>query len=251
MGTKNTLATASLVGASRPSAELPAQPGIRRAWGLGSHGESPFPSSIPFRPCGNELCVSWSMLLHTQLMKNEIKQTTTMKICLCHSQKTGTFVFFGNIPAEKLTLLPAAECSKTLMGEKKEKYKWFIKNLLFMKAKRGAGRNTGVRTAITPGEATVQPFLCPRQHWDAGTALEPKQPRGPLRLRWAHRSSTAAVMGPDPPPWHCGWDGAVGQPEHLSLPRNWNKTFHLLVLTNVQCPQTLALTCVNHWNNLL
>jgi len=54
---------------------------------------------------------------------------------LLATRKPGTFGFLGNVPAEKLAPLPATECSKKLRGEKKEKYKWFIKNSLFMKAK--------------------------------------------------------------------------------------------------------------------
>lgn len=37
-----------------------------------------------------------------------------------------TFGFPGNSPEEKLAFLPAAECSKTLAGGKKETCKWVI-----------------------------------------------------------------------------------------------------------------------------
>lgn len=75
---------------------------------------------------------------------------------LLTSRRAGTFGFLGSGPAEQLAFPQETECSKKLTGEKK-KYKWFIKNLLFMKVKRGASRN---RAAVTERPSEAQLLFC-------------------------------------------------------------------------------------------
>lgn len=75
---------------------------------------------------------------------------------LLTSRRAGTFGFLGSSPAEQLAFLQEPECSKKLTGEKK-KYKWFIKNLLFMKVKRGASRN---RAEVTERPSEAQLLFC-------------------------------------------------------------------------------------------
>lgn len=143
------------------------------------------------------------------------------------TRKPGTFGFLGNIPAEKLASLPAAECSKKLMGGKKEKYKRFIKNLLFMKAKGGAGRNAGVRVAATPSQGTGQPSSSLTFHPRPGSSPSPS-PAAP-RVPAAASQGRGCRRTPAPQP-------AQGDGRSCCL-------------CNPPFPQTLPSCCTSHWNN--
>lgn len=114
-------------------------------------------------------------------------------------------------------------------GREERNYKCFIKNLLFMKAKCGAGRSTGVRDALMPNEATVQLFLSPPWSWQwvghgCSHKRVPKPTSGSPQPRWTNHP------GPHP----AGGAGA----EHPRVPAGWNEPFNLLVLH--KCPQTLV-----------
>lgn len=140
-----------------------------------------------------ELCTLWSAPLHTQLMKN--KKTTKNISCVCYSQPEeqaplaflATFLLSSSLFFKQLN---AAKSSQ----EKKKKYKWFIKNLLFMKVKRGARRN---RAAVTerPSEALLlfcltlcHPRAPPESWHPTATAARPKAWGG----NWQHSNTCTA-----------------------------------------------------------
>lgn len=140
-------------------------------------------------------------------------------------------------PALLAALLPSRSLPSSsrlqhrAQGREERNYKCFIKNLLFMKAKCGAGRSTGVK--MMPNEATVQLFLSPPWSWQwmghgCSHKRAPKPTPGSSQPRWTNHP------GPHP------GGGAGGDAEHPRVPAGWNEPFNLPVLH--KCPQTLVFT---------
>lgn len=147
-------------------------------------------------------------------------------------------------PALLAALLPSRSLPSSsrlqhrAQGREERNYKCFIKNLLFMKAKCGAGRSTGVR--MMPNEATVQLFLSPPCSWQwmghgCSHKLPQNQPQGPR-----------SHAGPTTPGHILG----VGLEGMLSIPGcQQGGMSYLICLYSTSVPKPLFLYYKNHWNS--